>query len=80
MPRLDGEVFLLGTAISAPVPFQIYNALSRLYGRYAALASIARLGIKTPKASNEARLIPIFLRFASLWNIVSKRAKQGRTA
>jgi hypothetical protein len=25
MPRLDGEVFLLGTAISAPVPFQIQN-------------------------------------------------------
>jgi hypothetical protein len=25
MPRFDGDVFLLGTAISAPVPFQILN-------------------------------------------------------
>jgi hypothetical protein len=30
MPRFEGDVFLLGTAISAPVPVQIQNNTNRI--------------------------------------------------
>jgi hypothetical protein len=72
MPRFDGEVFLLGTAISAPVPFQksfISTALA--YGTGTGKQSQKR-HLNTCEAADEGRLIPIFPRFASLWRADSQ--------
>jgi hypothetical protein len=78
MPRFDGEVFLLGTAISAPVPFQKIIVFRQTYAQMATLASKLASTVKTPKTADERRLLAIFGCFASPWNADSTALKTGR--
>jgi TPP-dependent pyruvate/acetoin dehydrogenase alpha subunit len=56
MPRLDGDVFLLGTAISAPVPFQIQNNTYAISQFASAGKQRQNHQPKSPKHSGERRV------------------------
>jgi uncharacterized protein len=74
MPRFDGEVFLLGTAISAPVPFQKSFVSTALANNTGTGNESQKRRVDTCEAADERRLIPNFPCFASLCEAVSKRA------